>query len=491
MVVLYRKYRPQTLGELFGQDALKESLSNAFLSGKISHAYLFFGPRGTGKTTTARIIAKTINCEKNYAEKKEITEGQKYSQPCNKCETCRAITVGSYLDVIEIDAASNRGIDDIRDLREKIKLAPTEGKYKVYIIDEVHMLTTEAFNALLKTLEEPPVHSIFVLCTTEPKKVPETIVSRCQKFEFKKAKNSELFKYLQKIAQEEKIDIDDEALKELLPYAQGGFRDAVSLLDQIGSGTSGVITKEFILSNLNLATENLILDFFDILKTKNTAKAMFFLKEYFESGKDIIFLVKEVIFILEKELYIIFHINEEIRKTDFTVNELRELLDRLIRCETEIKFAFLPQIPLELLVLDWCGVKEAEESGGRAVGQIEKTEAEKEKVIEKNAVPVGFDQFIDDWPVFLAALKPFNHSLEMLLKKCEPAGIDGDQAEINVFYKLHRDVLMNPKNLKIINQCLIEVYKQPLLLKFTLSEPKKKTNLSGDDLAAVAEEMFK
>src|SRR3990167_7268759 len=208
-MVLYRKYRPQSFSDLIGQNHIKEALLSSLKNGKISHAYLFSGPRGTGKTSTARIFAKSVNCQKTKIQdpKSQI----QFGEPCNKCDSCLAITEGSHLDVLEIDAASNRGIDEIRDLREKIKLSPIGGRFKVYIIDEVHMLTAEAFNALLKTLEEPPAHAIFILCTTELGKLPPTVISRLQKFHFERAASDDLVKVLEKIAKSENVKVKEEA----------------------------------------------------------------------------------------------------------------------------------------------------------------------------------------------------------------------------------------------------------------------------------------
>src|SRR3990170_6917097 len=231
MTVFYRKYRPQSFSKIIGQKHIVETLLSQLKSGKIGHGYLFAGPRGTGKTSCARIFAKAVNCQKSdirgrKSDKSEIRNGE----PCNKCDSCLAITGGFHLDLIEIDAASNRGIEEIRDLREKIKLAPVAGKYKVYIIDEAHMLTPEAFNALLKTLEEPPKHVIFVLATTEPHKLPGTIVSRCQRFDFRRITPAATMERLAQICATEGIEAEAAALHALARNAAGSLRDAENLL---------------------------------------------------------------------------------------------------------------------------------------------------------------------------------------------------------------------------------------------------------------------
>ena len=260
MAVFYLKYRPQSLDDLLGQPVVKKIISSAFSENCLSHAYLFAGPRGTGKTSTARILAKMVNCSEKNA-------------PCNKCSTCVSITDGSNLDLIEIDAASNRGIEDIRSLREKIKLSPSSARKKVYIIDEVHMLTPEAFNALLKTLEEPPSHALFILATTDAQKLPQTILSRVQRLDFKLASAEELSQALQKIVVSEKIDIDEEALQVLVKKAEGSFRDGVKYLDQL-SVFGKKITLELLQQSLKSANFEVTLDLIKYLSQKDTTSTL-------------------------------------------------------------------------------------------------------------------------------------------------------------------------------------------------------------------------
>ena len=222
-ISLYRKYRPHNFDNLVGQDHIKTTLVNALKNGHVSHAYLFTGPRGTGKTSTARLIAKALNC----------TDLHDDFEPCNKCEFCTDINDGRLIDLIEIDAASNRGIDEVRDLKEKINFAPSRAKYKIYIIDEAHMMTKEAFNALLKTLEEPPAHAYFILATTEVHKIPETIISRCQRFDFRRIGTKALMTRLSYICQKEEIKAQDSALEVISKYVDGGLRDAIGLVEQL------------------------------------------------------------------------------------------------------------------------------------------------------------------------------------------------------------------------------------------------------------------
>src|SRR3989344_9329157 len=299
-MVLYRKYRPQTLDDLIGQDGVKQTLLGAFSSNKLSHAYLFVGPRGTGKTSTARILAKMINC------------GEKIP-PCNKCNTCISITDGSNLDLIEIDAASNRGIDDVRTLRENIKLSPSGKGKKVYIIDEGHMLTTKAFNALLKTLEEPPEHAIFILATTEVNKIPATIMSRVTRVDFKRALQGDIIKSLQLIAKGENLEIEGEALDLLAKKADGSFRDGVKMLDQL-SGT-GKITIKNVLDNLSVVPFDGVIEIINNLSKKDSTKILTGVNLQLENGAGVRELTLQLMEIF-RSLVLLKNGLNEIVKTD-------------------------------------------------------------------------------------------------------------------------------------------------------------------------------
>lgn len=273
---LYRKWRPQTFEDMVGQRHVVRTLKNAIRTGRIAHAYLFAGPRGTGKTSTAKLLAKAVNCAHGPTE-----------EPCDKCPSCVSIREGRSLDVIEIDAASNRGIDEIRDLREKVKYAPSEGRYKVYIIDEVHMLTTEAFNALLKTLEEPPSHVIFVLATTEPYRIPATILSRCQRFDFRLFTMEELVEHLKRVSASVGVEVQDEAITMVARYAQGSMRDALSLLDQCVSFGGQTITVKDVVEILGVAGEESLLRFSELILARDTQGLLRFVAELSASGMDL------------------------------------------------------------------------------------------------------------------------------------------------------------------------------------------------------------
>lgn len=275
-VALYRLWRPQDFDNLVGQEHVSTTLKNAISAGKIAHAYLFAGPRGTGKTSTAKILAKSLNC----------AEGPTPT-PCNRCPSCEKITAGSSMDVFEIDAASNRGIDEIRDLREAVKFAPVEGRYKVYIIDEVHMLTTEAFNALLKTLEEPPAHIVFILATTEPHKIPATIHSRCQRYDFRRISVQEIEGRLVEVASNSKLDIAPEAVRLIASHADGGLRDALSILDQCTALGEARITGAMVQNLLGLIGHEWVWRLTDAVADKDAPAVLQILDELVAMGKDV------------------------------------------------------------------------------------------------------------------------------------------------------------------------------------------------------------
>ena len=275
---LYRKYRSQTFADLVGQEATSRALQGAIATDHVAHAYLFSGTRGTGKTSTARLLAKAINC---------LQRASGDSEPCNSCESCLQIATGSALDLIEIDAASNRGIDEIRDLREKVNLAPALGRRKVYIIDEAHMLTTEAFNALLKTLEEPPDHVVFVLCTTEANKVPLTVLGRCQQFVFRRHNEEQIAARLRHIAVLEEVEVDDDALRLLAQVAQGSMRDAIGLLDQLVPLSDGRITADGARELLGIADPAALTALFDLVQSGRPVEALDRLGAIYEAGGEL------------------------------------------------------------------------------------------------------------------------------------------------------------------------------------------------------------
>jgi DNA polymerase-3 subunit gamma/tau len=275
---LYRKYRSQTFADLVGQEASSRALQGAIISGRVAHAYLFSGSRGTGKTSAARLLAKALNCTGRPRDSAE---------PCNKCESCVEMTAGSALDLIEIDAASNRGIDDVRDLREKVNLAPARGPYKVYIIDEAHGLTPDAFNALLKTLEEPPPHAVFVMCTTDAQKMPLTVIGRCQHFVFRRHSEEQIVSRLVHIAKAEKVQVDPDAMQLIARTAQGSMRDAVGLMDQLVPLAVGPITLEGARSLLGIADPRFLDSMLDDVLAGRASEALAELNGVYSAGAEL------------------------------------------------------------------------------------------------------------------------------------------------------------------------------------------------------------
>lgn len=367
-LVLYRKYRPKTFSEIIGQEHILQTLTNAISSSMISHAYLFSGPRGTGKTTMARLLAKAANC-------KDLQNG---FEPCNKCDSCLEITKGNSMDLIEIDAASHRGIDDIRELREGIKFAPVKLKYKVFIIDESHQLTKDAANALLKTLEEPPSHAIFILATTEIHKMIPTILSRCQRFDFRKLKTNEIIGRLEYISNAEGVKIERAALELIALNSGGASRDAESLLDQVltfGNQSKKEIKLEDIKNLLGLVEIKLIGEFVDLIFEKKAAQAIDFLNGALEKGIGLIEFVKALINYLRQGLIlkitdvkdntsntIVTGLSkEEFEKLQKQVSgieegDLQEILSLFLESSGKIKYSPIPQLPIELAVVESCGI---------------------------------------------------------------------------------------------------------------------------------------
>ncbi|MFW6030069.1 MAG: DNA polymerase III subunit gamma/tau [Halanaerobiales bacterium] len=348
---LYRKYRPENFGDIVGQEYVVKTLKNALKNNRIAHAYLFAGPRGTGKTSTAKVFAKSLNCKDDSSY-----------EPCGVCENCQKISSGQSLDVIEIDAASNRGIDEIRDLREKVKFYPTEGNYKVYIIDEVHMLTKGAFNALLKTLEEPPENVVFILATTEPHQVISTILSRCQRFDFSLLSIVDIEKRLSYICEKEEVDYEKEALNLIAHSSNGGMRDAISILDQAISYTNANITANELRKMLGKIEKSVLSDYIKYISENDTASALELINDLLEKGKGISRFISDLIehlrqLLLVKECGVNNDLIEyppsrlKLLKGESEILESTKLvsvLDILTSIEKDIKFTNQPRLVLEM-----------------------------------------------------------------------------------------------------------------------------------------------
>ncbi|WLR41903.1 DNA polymerase III subunit gamma/tau [Bacillus carboniphilus] len=353
---LYRVFRPQTFEDLVGQEHVTKTLQSALLQRKISHAYLFSGPRGTGKTSAAKVFAKAVNCLKSPT-----------MEPCNQCVNCKGITDGSISDVIEIDAASNNGVDEIRDIRDKVKYAPSSVSFKVYIIDEVHMLSIGAFNALLKTLEEPPAHVIFILATTEPHKIPLTIISRCQRFDFKRITVKTIVSHLKNVVENQSIEVEDGVLNVVASAADGGMRDALSLLDQAISFSDGKVTLEDVLTITGSVSQKELSELVSSIQNKDVSNALNRVDNLMNHGKDPAKLIEDLIYYHRDILLYITSPNlEQILERTTIDQRFKEIAEEIVpesiygiievlnKSQQEMKWTNHPRIFIEIAVVKLC-----------------------------------------------------------------------------------------------------------------------------------------
>ena len=502
----YLKYRPQTIEELDIKEA-RESLSKILKSGKVPHAFLFSGPKGIGKTSAARILAKVVNCEKPK------TKGV----PCNKCDQCKSITNGNNIDVIELDAASNRGIDDIRALREAVKLSAAKAKKKVYIIDEAHMLTLEASNALLKTLEEPPSHVIFILATTNPEKLIGTIRSRTTNINFRKAKKEEIMESLKRVSKGEKIKIDNSSLELIAEKANGSFRDAAKILEQIVTEKIS-FKKEKLEEYLSISKESEIEEFVNYLSEKNVKKLIDIIENVVDSGRSLSEFLENTLELLRKGLLEKVGIGEV--KLDFLdKKELLILFDLFSDAAENMKSSLIEQLPLEIAVIKWCSISDNEEKNNDILDEIieekkEINEDNQKKVVTKVEEVViqtvisekdngkGLEVSEENWKSILAKVRPINTTIEALLRATKPINVNGNILNLGVFYKFHKERLEEIKNKKIFEDVVTEIFGKPIKLVCTLTEPPKRkevlveevdnvlTKDKDKDIMKIAEEIF-
>lgn len=382
---LYRKYRPTTFDDVVGQEVIVKTILNALKNNKVAHAYIFSGPRGTGKTSTAKIFAKALKCE----SESEII--------CNKCVSCTQINSKQSTDIIEIDAASNNGVDEIRELKNKVNNVPSIGKYKIYIIDEVHMLSKGAFNALLKTLEEPPAHAVFILATTEVHKVPETVLSRCQKFEFKKIGNQEMFKRIKFVCEQEHINADDNVITEIVNLSDGGLRNSISLLDQVNSYSDGKITLNDVHEINGSLNYREILEFIDDILMGNVRNILKKLELFSESGKSIVKISEEILLYLRNILLSKIDVNlvyncqlyDKYNNVDFDLIML--FIEEINLSIQKLKESSDPKLAFELVLIKLCG----EKIGSQMINSndnIERKEVLEMSKVDKNNMAEGTNQ---------------------------------------------------------------------------------------------------
>jgi DNA polymerase-3 subunit gamma/tau len=509
---LYRKYRPQKFLDLVGQEHVKTTLTNALKTGKFAHAYLFSGPKGSGKTTTARLLAKALNCSGRDLVKGEI-------EPCEKCLSCREITAGQSMDVMEIDAASNRGIDEIRELRDKIRFAPTAGKFKIYVVDECHMLTKEAFNALLKTLEEPPAHAIFILATTELHKVPATILSRVQVFDFKKAKTEDIVFKLKKIIKAEKLEIEEEALHLIARLAYGAFRDAETMLDQVANlGSGQAITLAQVQLILGETTEQSAWDLVEVISKKDRALAMKIIGDVYFEGKNLESFVLQIIeifrLILLAQNGIV--VNNELTKEEaqkiesltqaFESQELVLIITKLTEILPRVKAAILGQLPLEMLVFE---LTEGQINTSKSISQNdnEKLVIEGKKTLKpepvfeeiappkhesksENAQQTADNSLISIWPEIVKKTKEHNNAMGAMLKDTVISSVQDERVILGAKFKFHADQICGPKIRQMIEAVLKEKTGKDYKIECMVNQDlkiKKPVDADEESLNAVKE----
>jgi DNA polymerase-3 subunit gamma/tau len=501
MSTLYRDYRPQNFSEVFGQNHIKITLQNEISSEQMAQAYLFCGPRAVGKTTLARVLAKALNC---------TNRKNKESEPCNKCPNCLSITQGSNLDVIEIDAASNTGVDNVREnIIAFSRVAPNNTKFKVFIIDEVHMLSISAFNALLKIIEEPPTYVVFILCTTEIQKVPTTIISRCQRFDFKRISISDVVKKLNLIASAEKITVDQEVLESVARRSGGHLRDAESLLGQIfslGDKTISLEQAELVMPHYNSSEA---IDLIESLSRKDASKAIILINSLVDSGANLKNFNAEVVNLLRKimlnklnpslaaNLGLDLGENLELKlsavENSLDWTQLLLFTKKFLESYNDSRNSLITQLPLELVVMELCLLNQnnnpinqsdtrgrvepvlpvknsfkqsaTNSSESKPIEPIKTVLSAPIKNIQSNApllnksdISLDHIAVMEKWPEFLVKIKKYNHSLSFVLQNCQPKEINKGNIALVFKYKFHQDRINDPNIRSIVENTLAEVY---------------------------------
>ena len=478
MTVFYRKWRPQTLAEVVGQEPVTRTLRNAIATGRVAHAYLFHGPRGTGKTSTGRILAKAVNCLDNQT-----------GEPCNRCEICQAFNEGRALDLIEIDAASNRGIDEIRDLREKVGFAPHLARYKVYIIDEVHMLTEPAFNALLKTLEEPPSYVIFVLATTEVHKVPTTILSRCQRFDFRRIPVEAMVRRLEQICEAEGIEIEPQALRLIARAATGSLRDAENLLEQLLVYHGPKITLQQVHQELGISGDLRIKELVEHILRRDLPAALTTVNQVAAEGLDLKAFNRGLVEYLRELLAVKVGTQDLLGLTPEELEERRSLvrgadlkeISGALKSFAQADFRFEPHssLPLELALLDL--LAEWDEKAKPA-----EEEPRLPQMVEASS---NLEHIRQRWNEFVNACRGEGSrgNLDALLRGfCKPIDLEDNTLVLGFYAEFHKSKIEDPKYRRMVERKLKEVFGVPYQVRCVLLKREKKNEVQQNPLIKAA-----
>jgi len=493
---LYLKWRPRRWGEVVGQQHVIQTLRNAVAGGRVAHAYLFAGPRGTGKTTSARLLAKAVNC----------LHDDPAQRPCDACEHCQAVNEGRFLDLIEIDAASNTSVDDVRSLREKINFAPSQGRYKIYIIDEVHMLSTAAFNALLKTLEEPPSHAIFILATTEIHKIPATVLSRCQRHEFRRIPQQEMVTYLQKIVQDESLTVESEVLPLLARQSTGCLRDAISLLDQLASSGERVDLK-VAQAVLGTSSNQAVIALLDAILDDDAARGLDELHQTLDSGADPRQFARQMVEYLRALLLVQSGNAAEVDTPQDLRASMAQQTARLTRADllriirafnqaaADARLSWQPALPLELALMDSLSPEEepleerrkhARTPGGRAVPE-KRAHPTVPAGTQEAAPPEGdaappkgdlFQQIASQWKRLVKLARENAHPVASpasgLLNSGKPLEVRGNVLVVGYPSEVLRERMAAPEYTQVAEQALEQLVGQALHVECVLSTASRK-----------------